>query len=348
MSHPPHLTEKFRTLTGVVPSGISMGRRVAKARSAIAAAAALLLLDPATVAAPSQDAQPAFGEQISVGYVLVPVVVRGRAGRIDDLDRDDFRLRVDGEPVEIDSFESGALAPVGILFLQDLSGSMGIGDKLDWSRALVRCMLRRRIEGDEFAIAGFSDRKLFVEVPFPGSEEAVREAIAAWSGYGRTALHDAVAWLPDLVHARVSPRRAVVLVTDGVDNASLVEPGEARDDARQAEVPVHVVGLETGSPFRIDREGNKVFRLADTLNLIAWATGGGYHSVASRSQLEAACAAIVSTLRHQYVLGFATSGAGDSGHREIDVEVAAGGRDLDIRFRRSYRGTRPTTMTSKP
>ena len=74
-------------------------------------------------------------------------------------------------------------------------GHYTVGDKLGQSRALVDCILRRQRPGDEFAVASFSDEKLWVEVPFPGSEEAIREIVTGWSGYGRTALHDAVAWL---------------------------------------------------------------------------------------------------------------------------------------------------------
>ncbi len=332
-------------LTGVVPSGISMPTRLAKI---LALTAALAALCPSSIGAASDDeatfSETGFGDEISVGYVLVPVVVRGPGGFSDKLEPDDFTLRVDGEVIAIDSFESGSLAPIGILFLQDLSGSMGIGPKLERSRALVECVLRRQRPGDEFAVASFSNQRLFVEVPFPGSEEAIRELLAGWEGYGRTALHDAVAWLPDLVHSRASPRRAVLLVTDGVDNASLIRPAKARDMIRQAEVPVHVIGLETGSPFRLAPDGEKLHRLADTLNLIGWATGGGYHPVESGDDVEGACMAIVESLRHQYVLGFSTATEGPIAKRDIEVALAGRRTNLDIRFRHSYQGTLPTTI----
>ncbi|MCZ6508608.1 MAG: VWA domain-containing protein, partial [Acidobacteria bacterium] len=199
-----------------------------------------------------------FGTEVSVGYVLIPVVVRARNGFAERLSKADFQVRVDESPIEIESFESGALAPIGVLFLQDLSGSMGVGQKLAQSRALVDCFLRQRRNGDEFAVASFSDQQLFVEVPFPGSLPAIREVATQWEGYGRTALHDAVAWLPDIVHSRVSPRRAVVLITDGVDNASVLDPAQAREEIRQADVPVHVVGLETGSFETLHPEGGKM------------------------------------------------------------------------------------------
>ncbi len=299
---------------------------------------------PAPATTPGSDPAPGFEGQVSVGYVLVPVVVHGPSGFQDQFDARDFVLRVDGRRIAFDSFESGASAPIGVLFLQDLSGSMGLGGKLDQSRTLVECVLRRSRPGDEFAVATFSDRRLFVDVPFPGPESSIREAITAWDGFGRTALHDAVAWLPDLVHSRTSPRRAVILVTDGVDNASVLLANEARREVRQAEVPVHVIGLDTGSAFEITREGDKVHRLADMLNLIGWATGGGYHPVESETQIVRACGEIVESLRYQYILGFPTSGEGKVGRRKIEVSLAGRKKKFEVRYRHSYEGTAPTRM----
>lgn len=283
----------------------------------------------------------AFREEVSVGYVLVPIVANSRAGLADRLAEKEFRLSVDGTPVPIESFESGASVPIGILFLQDLSGSMGIGSKLRLSRDLVECMLDLERGGDEFAVASFSNRKLFVEVPFPGSRETVLEIAGGWKGYGRTALHDAVAWLPDLVHSRSSPRRAVVLVTDGVDNASALAAAAAREEIKQAEVPVHVIGLETGDIYAIDSAGDKVHPLADMLHLIGWATGGSYRSVETASDVRRACHEIVEELRHQYVLGFSTRADGVPGRHEIEVEVPGRAKKLRLRYRRSYEGNQP-------
>lgn len=288
----------------------------------------------------------AFKGQVSVGYVLVPVVVRARNGFADRLEAENFQLRVDGRLAEIESFESAGDAPIGVLFLQDLSGSMGVPPKLTRSRQLVRCILGHQRPGDEFAVASFSDESLFVDVPFTGSDAAIREAAARWTGYGRTALHDAIAWLPDIVHSRASPRRAVVLVTDGVDNASETGPEEARNEMRQAEVPVHVVGLETGSFQTLHPDGGKMYRLADMLNLIGWATGGGYHPVTTSGDMRTACGSIVSDLRHQYILGFSTRGEGRPGRHTLSVTLNGRSKKLKIDHRRSYEGTLPRTMKS--
>lgn len=319
----------------------------------LAVAGVVAQAQPPTPEPPPQSAEAepdsegtAFQGSVSVGYVLVPVVVRARAGFADRLEKSDFELRVDGRIAAIESFESGADAPIGVLFLQDLSGSMGVAPKLQRSRTLIECILEQRRAGDEFAVASFSDEQLFVEVPFPGSAEAIGEVTSIWRGYGRTALHDAVAWLPDIVHSQSSPRRAVVLITDGVDNASEVGPQAARDEIRQAEVPVHVVGLETGSFETLRPEGGKMYRLADMLNLIGWATGGGYHPIAGPADLNAACSSIVDDLRHQYILGFSTSEESTPARHQLEVSLSGKSQKMRIDHRRSYQGTLPRTMKS--
>jgi len=329
-----------------VPAGISMLTR-------LAVLLVLVTTSPqsyarAQTASHRGESRQTFEAEVSVGYVLIPVVVRSRTGFVNRLSERQFELRVDGEPVAIESFEKGNEAPIGVLFLQDLSGSMGIGSKIARSRSLVDCILGRRRPGDEFALASFSDQRLFVEIPFPGSPEALLEVAASWTGYGRTALHDAVAWLPEIVHARTSPRRAVVLITDGVDNASALGAGEARDEIKHAEVPVHVVGLETGPIETLHPEGGKVHRLADALNLIGWATGGGYHPITDESDIIPACNAIVADLRHQYVLGFSTRAESRPERHRIEVEVTGKSKEIRIDHRRSYDGALPRNMNPSP
>jgi VWFA-related protein len=285
---------------------------------------------------------PAFEEEVSVGYVLVPVVVRSGAGYVENLDKDDFRLLVDGRKTPIDSFERRADAPASIVFLQDLSGSMA-GRSLDLSRQVVDYFLGKAAEGDEFAIASFASDSGRVDVPFTPDRTALRESVASWKAYGTTALHDAVAWVPSISGEGHNPKRFAVLVTDGVDNASRIPPERAREIVQQAQLPVYVIGLGSGSPYDITAEGQKIYRYADVLNLLAVTTGGRYYSISGQEDLQKALDAIYSDLRHQYVLGFPT-GEGRSRQHDLRVEVKAG--DRTSLFRRGYKGPPPAGSSS--
>lgn len=301
----------------------------------------LLLLVAASLAVrPSvgqEGATPAFEEEVSVGYVLVPLVVRSGAGYADRLDEDDFRLLVDGKAVAIDSFERRADAPASIVFLQDLSGSME-GTSLQASQQAIRFFLDKSLKGDEFAIATFASDAGQVEVPYTSDMSVLRESVASWKAWGTTALHDAVAWVPNISAEGRNPKRFAVLITDGIDNASKFTPEQAREIVRQAQLPVYVIGLGTGNPYDLSETGEKIYRYADVLNLLASVSGGRYYAISNLEQLQEALVAIHDDLRHQYVLGFAT-GEGKSRLRDVKVEVKSGGRT--VLFRRGYKGPPP-------
>ncbi len=278
-----------------------------------------------------------YQDQVDVEWVLVPAVVRKGPTFVRGLEKQDFELTVDGRPVTIASFEASTDAPVSLIHLQDLSGSMALDGRLEASREALGCFLERSRPGDEFALASFAGGRIRVEVPFTADGSTLGEAMAAWRGYGTTALHDAVAWLPDVAVRDRGVRRAAVLVTDGVDNASTLSPAAARDLVRRARLPVYVLGLETGSPFKLDPDGQKLHRYADVLNLLAHQTGGRYYSV--EEEAGAVCAEIDEELRSQYVLGFATAGTGQVGYQSIRVTVP--GRKVEVLHRHGYSGRPP-------
>src|SRR5687768_16841483 len=125
-------------------------RRGARGLLSAAAAIALALAPPPPTAgqAPGEPPAGSFGETFSVGYVLVPVVVRAGSGYARGLDVGDFRLEVEGRRVAIESFEPRADAPASLVFLQDLSGSMENSGKLAASQEAVRYFLDRAKDGD--------------------------------------------------------------------------------------------------------------------------------------------------------------------------------------------------------
>lgn len=309
-----------------------------------------MAMAPAALPGPSRGAAPAaatpatpeFQDTLAVNNVLVPVLVRTRSGYANHLEAKDFLLSVDGRPVRIESFDTRTEAPTSLVFLQDLSGSMGTGDKLALSREVVRWFLGQALPGDEFALATFASGHGDVEVPFTGDRGAIEDAVSRWQGWGTTALHDAVAWLPDISAEGHNSRRFAILITDGIDNASTVTPEQARELVRASQVPVYVFGLGSGSPYELSADGKKVYRYADVLNLLASATGGRYYAVARSADLPKALKAIEEDLRHQYVLGFSTR-EGAKSYRRLRVEVKAKGLGdrATVVFRHGYKGPPP-------
>lgn len=296
-----------------------------------------------------------FEGSVDVSWVLVPVVVRSRGGYVGELTERDFKLFVDGERVEIESFDSSHDAPTSLVWLQDLSGSMANAGKIEASRQAFRYFIDRARPADEVAIATFASALVEVEVPFTGDREALLEASDRWRGWGTTTLHDAVAFLPEISESGHHRKRAVVLITDGVDNASVLSPEESRSIVREARLPVYVLGFTTLDPHELDeqekarlrnqRKGGKAgdeapsLLFAELLQRLARATGGRFLRVDDPREIEQGAAAILDELRHQYVLGFPAH-RGPRLYRRIRVEVA-GRRRAEILHRVGYSGGPP-------
>jgi VWFA-related protein len=292
------------------------------------------------VAAPAQ--QPAdespyvFGEVYSVEVVLVPVAVRGaKPGQ--RFPRESFRLRVDGRPSAIESFEDDLRAPISLVFLQDLSGSMADPGKMESSHQALDCFLDTLRAGDEMALASFSSGRTEVNVPLAREAGAIREAAELWEPWGTTGLYDAVSLLPEISLGSGGVKRAAILVTDGIDNASELSPAEARDLVERAQLPVYVFAL----PGRELVDEAPTFRYADLLQDLAAATGGQYYALESPAEARRTCAAILGELRHRYVLGFSVTGTGPSTYHSLAVEVRDRPRRSSLVHRRGYRGTLP-------
>lgn len=315
--------------------------------AALLLALAALLAAPAAPGAPPRQATPdetppagGFSEVISVRWVLVPALVSSPRGFVTDLEQSDFHLAVDGEPVPVASFEAGRDAPLSLVYLQDLSGSMSNGGKLEDSRRTLTYLLAKANPGDELAVASFAGDRLRVEVPFTGDREVVREAMALWQPYGTTALHDAVAWIPEISDEGRHPKRAVVLVTDGVDNASTLDPAAARSMVQRARLPVYVIGLGGGDPAESAAAGGVASdSYARLLSRLAQVTGGRYFAADSPAEIAAAARSVIGELRQQYVLGFPT-GPGEERFRRIRVELVRP-RKRQVTHRLGYTGGPP-------
>ncbi|MEM7482208.1 MAG: VWA domain-containing protein [Acidobacteriota bacterium] len=281
----------------------------------------------------SAAAQEGFSESISVSLVLVPVVVRERdGGLVTHLDRKDFRLEVAGQEIPIETFDEGGEIPVSLVFLQDLSGSMGNGGKLEVSRHTLEYFLARAKARDEMALASFTDGRLGIDIPFTQDHAVLREALQLWQPYGTTALHDAVAWIPEISDEGRHPKRAVVLVTDGIDNASTIEPALARQMVQKARLPVYVIGLGEDSAAV---EGS----YAQLLQRLARTTGGRYFAAAAPTDVARAASTVVNELRSQFVLGFRAQSSEAPAFRAIRVRVKGGARSVE--HRKGYRGGPP-------
>jgi len=270
--------------------------------------AALFASGPAGQGRPTPvTREPAPTFTSGVDMVTVHVTVRDRRGRIvRDLAPADFRLIDSGFGRRIeDVFASDAALSIAVLV--DVSGSMALDRNIDRARHAVDALAGALQPGrDELALFTF-DTVLQEIRPFTSDLDRIGAPALAESPYGKTSLYDAIADAATLVARRSNRHRALLVVTDGVDNGSLRTAGEVSGAASAIAVQVHVITV--GGP--LDRRAGiggaagagGAAAAASLADLARW-TGGSVRATGTRDELLAALDELLSGLRHQYVLTF--------------------------------------------
>jgi Ca-activated chloride channel homolog len=295
------------------------------------------LLGPASAA---EDPQRAVF-RTAVDLVSVTAVVRDGRGRpVRNLSREDFLIFEQGKPRKIVDFKSSDQGPVSLAVLFDVSGSMRVGDQLAAGRRVVEHVLSWvEPSADEIALFSF-DRDLREEVPFTNDPGRIRTGLSRLTAVGLTSLYDAIAKTARTLGDRPSPRRAVIVVTDGIDTASELSPSDVSGVASAIDVPVYVIAVlspldDPSSPYAVPSAASSPVS-THLSNLAHW-TGGDLMTVSAPAQASLAARTLITELRHQYLLAFES--AKQAGWYALDVKTRR--RELTVRARSGYFASQP-------
>ena len=297
------------------------------ARLTFAALIGSLLLVPTPFSAGAQEVRPKF--KTSVAAVPITAVVRDSRNRlVRDLGRDDFHVLENSQPKRIVDFRSTDNAPLNLAVVFDTSGSMR-GANLERAKTVVSDVLRAlNPASDEIALFTF-DKRLRQEMPFTGDFDRVWTALNSLTTWGLTSLYDAIAEASKAVADRSRPRRALIVVTDGLDTSSNLTPPQVSGIASAIDVPVYIVAVapRSSDTTRHEAEGD--------LSYLARWTGGDVSRVGSAADSGRPVEALISELRQQYFL--AIESASVSGWYRLDVKTKRKG--LTVRARAGYFAT---------
>ena len=288
---------------------------------------------------------PRAAADVSVGYVLVPFVVTDRKGRpVAGLKRGDVTLLSDGVPVSIDLFEESTDAPVSYAVLLDGSGSMALAGKMEGARSAIEALVAMRVPGDDYALYVFAEGEVREIVPFTQDGGRIVLAARDVKPWGKTAFRDALAVMPEKSLAGRNGSRAIVLLSDGIDNDSEVGEEELSRIMEEVEVPVFPVGIRSpgGVPRLRSGATSEGGLNVDVLERVARGTGGRMAVVDDPKLLPRNILDIQKDLRSQYLIGFTPTGNGPVRYRRLTVRVAGSARP--VRVRAGYRGTDPPAL----
>jgi Ca-activated chloride channel family protein len=179
----------------------------------------------------------------SVEMVLVPVTVTDRNGRtVERLGADDFTIFDDRKPQRIVSFSSDD-APCSVGLVLDISGSMQ--PTLSGAKNIAQAFFGSANPDDEFLLLTVSTQPAAMAA-FTTDTAALEESIGLAKPEGLTALFDTVyLGLTRMREAQWS-RRALLILSDGVDNHSRYSEKDLMRLALEADVQIYTIVIDSG------------------------------------------------------------------------------------------------------
>lgn len=265
---------------------------------------------------------------VTVDLVEVPVVVSDRMNRpITNLTKQNFVLYEDDKQQEIRYFMAQQ-APISVAVLFDVSKSMT--DKIDSERAAIHEFFENANPEDEYFAISFSNRPHLLDGPTQHIDD-VEQKLSSIQPDGSTSMLDAVYMAESLLRSARYQRKAIVIFSDGGDNASRYTLHDIKKFVAESDVQIYAIGLFETFFFNTveGRLGKK------WLSEITDQSGGRTVTVDSRSKLPAAAAAISRELRSQYVLGYRPAFF-DGKWRKIKVRVTSDEKSLQAYYKRGY------------
>jgi Ca-activated chloride channel family protein len=233
------------------------------------------------------------------GTRVVPVIatVTDATGRlIASLEKEDFTILDNGKPQEI-SFFLNETTPFTVVVMLDYSASMTAN--LELLKAAAEQFLLRMLPADKGQVGAFSD-KIQMSGTFTNDRDDLIGALEDLQYGNPTRLYDAIN--ESLAALRpVQGRKVVLVFTDGADTASRIGMGDVLDRAKEEEVMIYAIGLES-EYFNMQRMVRT--RPDRGLKRLAEETGGGYFELKKTDDLSPTFTRVAQELHSQYTLGF--------------------------------------------
>jgi len=265
------------------------------------------------------------------GTSIVPVLatVLDKDGRlVPDLEKEDFTILDNGKPQEISFFQND-VQPFTVVVTLDFSFSMNNNLKL--LKNAAEQFILRMLPDDKGQVGAFSDKIMFSGT-FTSDRDDLILALDDLQYGNPTKLYDAIDASIDLLD-EATGRKVVLVFSDGDDNASRLGFDDVLKKAREKEVMVYSIGLQSeffnGQRMTRSRPTTALRRLADE-------TGGGFFELKKTAELAPTFTRVSQELHSLYALGFTPTALDGKEHR-LEVRAKSG---MTTRARRSYIASR--------
>jgi Ca-activated chloride channel homolog len=280
---------------------------------------------------PAQQSQDGgqYTIAVDVDLVVFNVTVTDNKGRqVAGLEAGDFRVFEEGRLQDVKLFHAED-TPASVGLIIDNSGSMR-EKRADVAKAALDFVTASNPE-DEMFVVNFNENIYFGlprSTPFTNDVDLLRAALTT-APAGLTALYDALATGLEHLKTGARDRKALVVLSDGGDNASHRTLAEVLRVAQQSNATIYTIGIYDDT----DQDRNP-----RVLRKIAQLTGGRAYFPDSLDDTERVWRDIAGGIRSQYTIGyFSSNSSRDGGFRKVKIIASRkGGRALRVTTREGY------------
>jgi len=301
---------------------------------------ALLLISPSS-AFPQEKRDKDISYDVEVSAITIAVTVQDGKGRfINDLEQEDFSIFENDEKRDLTYFQHDFEAPLSLTILLDVSGSMDLQDKLKESKEALRYLINYVFHSrDEFSLLIFADGDVEVASKFTKNKADLLSILHQTEAYGQTALNDAVAVSPEFANKGSNEKRALLLITDGIENDSQYSHDQAIEIARRVDIPIYTIAYKIPLSAQFLKKYKHSPALTPSniiysLDRFSKATGGEAFFINTVNEMRSAFRQIKRELSHYYILGYTSHTNTSQEYRKIKVTTSS--KRHKVRTREGY------------
>ncbi|MGB3861417.1 MAG: VWA domain-containing protein [Candidatus Aminicenantaceae bacterium] len=282
-----------------------------------------------------------IGYDIAVSAISIAVTVQDKKGRnINDLTEEDFRIYENNRKRDITYFSHDYEAPLSLTILLDVSGSMALQDRLKESKEALKYLIKHLLDDqDEISLLIFADGEVEIATNFSKDKSEFLSVLERTEAYGQTALNDAVAVSPDFANKGENEKRALLLITDGIENDSEYSPDQAIEVARRVDIPIYTIGYKIPLSEQYLKKYKRsptttAVSIVGSLEKFSQATGGKAFFLDYTVAFIMALREMTEELSHQYIIGYTSYTDPISDYRKI--RVVTSNKKHRVRTREGY------------
>jgi Ca-activated chloride channel family protein len=257
--------------------------------------------------------------KVDVNLVNIFATVKDPQGNfVTNLTKDDFRVYEDDQPQDVQIFERQDKVDSSIGLLMDTSGSMV--DIIPFMTRGIREFTRALPRTDDYFVVSFGTNVRLVHTSSQPRKD-LEDALTKVRAFGTSSLYDGLLYSMERLERSDRPRKALIVFTDGDDNASNVGHGRVVEEVQSSAVLLYFIAI--GSPVLVD---------SHTLEPLSDLSGGRTLYISKQEAVSPVMEQIRTELSQQYYLAYYVSKR--PGFHRLRVEVP--GRSLRIRAKTGY------------